>query len=63
MWIKLSINMSNCIANVATIVFPIGNIMVKDIVVCMVADSFAAGLWLTNICMAPVSNIAATMNL
>ena len=36
--------MSNCIANVATNVFPIGNIMVKGIVVYIVAGSFAASL-------------------
>ena len=54
--------MSNCIANVATNVFPIGNIMVKGIMDCMVAGSFPASLQLTNDRVAPVSNIAGTVN-
>ena len=54
--------MSSCIADVATIVFSIGNVTVRSIVVCTVAGSFAASLQLTNNCMAPVSNIAAIVN-
>ena len=55
--------MLNCVANVATNIFPVGNIIVKSIVVYMVAGSFAASLQLTNDHMAPVSNIARTANL
>ena len=51
--------MSSCIAAVATNVFHIGNVMVKGIVVCSVAGSFAASLRLTNDCIVPVSNILA----
>ena len=43
--------------------FPVGNITVKGIVVCMVAGSFAASLQLTNDHVVPVSNIASTANL
>ena len=39
----------------ATIVFPIGNIMVRGIIVCTIAGSFAANLQLTNDCLAPVA--------
>ena len=46
----------------ATIVFPVGNIMVRGIVVCMVAGSFAASLQLINDRMTPVYNIAGTEN-
>ena len=42
--IKSSINMSNCKADVATNFFPVGNVMVKGIVGCTVADSFGASL-------------------
>ena len=61
--IKLSINISTCIANVATIVYPVGNAMVSGAVVCMVAGSFATSLQLTNDCVVPVSSIADTANL
>ena len=47
----------------ATIVFPIGNITLRGVVVCMVADSFATSLQLTKDRMVPVSNIASTENL
>ena len=36
--------MSICIAKVETIVFTIGNVTVKGIVVCMVVSSYAASL-------------------
>ena len=54
--------MSNCIANVATNAFPVGNIMVNGIMGCMVADSLSASLKLMNYCVAPVSNISGTAN-
>ena len=43
--------------------FPIGNVTVKGIVVCMVAGSFVASLWLTNNHVELVSNITCTANL
>ena len=46
----------------ATNVFLVGNITFKGIVVFTVAGSFAASLQLTNDHMAPVSNIAGTVN-
>ena len=46
----------------AIIVFPIGNVTVRGVVVCMVAGSFAAILKLTNDCMVLVANIADTAN-
>ena len=49
-------------ANVATSVFPVGNVMAKGIMGCVVADSFTASLKLTNHHMEPVSNIAGTEN-
>ena len=55
-------SISNWIAYVATIVFPIGNVIVRGIVACMVAGSFAANFQLTNDHIAPVSNIAGTAN-
>ena len=48
-------------ANVATNIFPVGNITV--IVVYMVAGSYPASLLLTNDHVAPVSNIVGTANL
>ena len=54
--------MSNYIDAVITDVFPVGNVIVKGIVVCIVAGSFAASLWLTNDRIAPISNIASTAN-
>ena len=50
-------------ANAATNIFPVGNIAPKGIVVCMVAGSFAASLWLTNNRVVPVSNMAGIANL
>ena len=55
--------MSNYASKVATNIFPIGIVMVRSIVVCMVAGSFSASLWLINDCMAPLSKIANTANL
>ena len=55
-------NISNCIADVVTNAFPIGNATVKGILVCMVAGSFAASLQLTNDRMVPVSSIVGTEN-
>ena len=55
--------MSNCLVNVATNVFPVGNITVKGVVVCTVVGSFSASLQLTNDYVVPVSNIAGTENL
>ena len=54
--------MSNCIADMALNVFPVGNIVVKGGMVCMVASSFTASLQLTNDHVLPVSNIASTVN-
>ena len=54
--------MSKYIANVATNVFPIGKIMVKGILGCMVANSFVASLQLSNDHVVPVSSIAGTAN-
>ena len=59
---KSSVSMSNCIANVATTVFPIGNVTVEGVGVCTVAGSFAASLQLINDRIAPVSNIDGTVN-
>ena len=55
--------MFNYISNVATNVFPIGNILVKGIVGCTVAGSFSASFRLTNDHIVLVSNIADTANL
>ena len=52
--------MSNCIANIATNVFHIGNIIVKNFISCTIAGSFAASFLLTNNRVAPVSIIAGT---
>ena len=54
--------MSNFVADVATNVFPVSNIIVKGVVVCMVANRFAANLQLKIDLVAPVSNIAGIMN-
>ena len=48
--------------DVATNILPFGNIMVKGIMGCTVVGSFSASLQLTNGCVTPVSNIAATAN-
>ena len=48
--------------DMATSVFPVGSIMLKGIMGCTVAASFSASLQLTNNYIAPVSNIADTVN-
>ena len=55
--------MSNYMSNVATSVFPVGNITVKGIMGCTVAGSFSASFQLTNDCITPVFNMAGTLNL
>ena len=60
---KLSISISNSTALVATNVFPAGNVMVRDVVVCIVADGFSTSLQLTNNHLDPVSYKADTANL
>ena len=54
--------MYNISANVVTNVFPIGNVMVRAIMVYTVAGSFSASLRLVNDCTEPVSNIVDTGN-
>ena len=46
----------------ATIVFPVGNVMVRGVVVYAIAGSLAANLQLTNNHVVPVSSIAGTAN-
>ena len=60
---KSSISISNWIANVVVIVFPVGNITVRGAVVYTVAGSCAANLQLTNDRATPVSSMAGTANL
>ena len=43
-------------------VFPISNVVIKGVMDCMVAGSFAASLWLANERVVPTSNIAGTAN-
>ena len=62
MKIKLSINLYNSMADVATSVFPVGNVIVKDVMVYTVAGSFSANLQLKNDHMAIVSNMVDTAN-
>ena len=59
---KSSISISNWIADVVVIVFPVGSITVRGAVVCTVAGNCAANLWLTNDQVAPVSSMAGTAN-
>ena len=59
---KSSISISNWIADVVVIVFPVGNVTVRGVVVFTVAGSYAANLWLTNDCVAPMSSMAGTAN-
>ena len=59
---KSSISISNWIADVVVIVFPVGNITVRGVVVYTVAGSCAANLWLTNDRIAPMSSMAGTAN-
>ena len=49
--------------NVATSVFPVGNVIIKDVGGCTVAGSFSASLQLTNNHVAPVFNTTDTANL
>ena len=55
--------MSNWIDVVATIGFSIGNVMVRGIIVCTIARSFAANLRLANDHVVPVFSTAGTANL
>ena len=59
---KSSISISNWIADVVVIIFPVGNITVRGIIVFTVAGSYAANLRLTNDHVAPVSSKAGTAN-
>ena len=60
---KLSIGISNSIAIVGTNVFPVGNATSRSFIVCTVTANSYPSLRLTNNHMAPVFNIADTMNL
>ena len=46
----------------AVIIFPVGNVTVRGIIVYTIAGSFAANLRLTNDHVASVSSIASTSN-
>ena len=46
----------------AVIVFPVGNITVRGVIVYTIAGSFVANLWLTNDHIAPMSSITGTAN-
>ena len=59
---KSSISISNWIADVVVIVFPVGNVTVRGAIVYTVAGSCAANLWLTNDHVAPMSSMAGTAN-
>ena len=59
---KSSISISNWIANVIDIIFPVGNVNVRGAVVYPVAGSCAANLRLRNDLVAPVSSMASTAN-
>ena len=54
--------MSNWIADVVVIIFPVGNITVRGVIVYTVAGSCAANLCLTNDFVAPMSSMAGTAN-
>ena len=58
----MSISISNCISDVAVIIFPVGKITVSGVVVKAIAGSFATNLQLMNDCVVPVSSIAGTEN-
>ena len=60
---KLSISISNYTAIVATNVLPIGNVIVRGIVVCTAASSFSASLQLTNNHVTLVPNLDDSVNL
>ena len=49
-------------ADVAVIIFPVGNVTVSGVVVYTLAGSFAANLRLTNDHIVPISSIAGTAN-
>ena len=59
---KSSISISNWIADVVVIVFPVGSVTVRGAIVCTVAGNYAANLRLTNDRIAPVSSTAGTVN-
>ena len=59
---KSSISISNWIADVVVIIFPVGNVTVRGVIVYTVAGSCAANLWLTNDRIAPMSSMAGTAN-
>ena len=59
---KSSISISNWIADVVVIVFPVGSVTVRGAAVCTVAGNCAANLWLMNYRIAPVSSMAGTAN-
>ena len=59
---KSSFSISNCIADVVVIIFPVGSVTVRGAIVCTVAGNCAANLWLINDCVAPMSSIAGTAN-
>ena len=59
---NLSISISNWIADVVVIVFPVGNVTVRGDIVYTVAGNCAANLRLTNDRIAPVSSMAGTEN-
>ena len=46
----------------AVIVFPVGNVTIRGVIVYTIAGSFAANLQLTNDWIAPMSSIAGTAN-
>ena len=47
----------------AVIVFLVGNVTIRGVVIYTIAGSFAANLWLTNDYIAPMSSISGTANL
>ena len=59
---KSSISISNWTADVAIIVFPVGNVTIRGVMVYTIAGSFAANLWLMKDHVAPVSSISGTVN-
>ena len=59
---KSSISISNWIADIVVIVFPVGNVTIRGAMAYTVAGSCAANLWLINDHIAPVSSIAGTAN-
>ena len=47
----------------AVIVFPVGSVTIRGVMVYTIAGSFVANLWLMNDHVAPMSSIAGTANL